>query len=100
MSAKEDTTLRLLPSSLSNRESARQTCVQTYCLVYFGVLKRLGRVEETGRTEPSTIQEYHPPAPDRVYYRLTEKGKEAPDEYWSNPLFTLYPEIDPSHMKR
>jgi len=69
-------------------------------LVYFGVLKRLGWVEETGRTEPSTIQEYHPPAPDRVYYRLTEKGKEAADEYWSNPLFTLYPEIGPSHMKR
>jgi len=67
-------------------------------LVYFGVLKRLGWVEETGRTEPSTIQEYHPPAPDRAYYRLTEKGKEAPDEYWSNPLFTLYPEIGPSHM--
>ena len=68
-------------------------------LVYFGVLKRLGWVEETGKTESSTIQEYHPPAPDRVYYRLTEKGKEAPDEYWSNPLFTLYPEIGPSHMK-
>jgi len=68
-------------------------------LVYFGVLKRLGWVEETGRTEPSTIQDYHPPAPDRMYYRLTEKGKEAPDEYWSNPLFTLYPEIGPSHKK-
>ena len=39
-------------------------------------------------------------APDRVYYRLTEKGKEAPDEYWSNPPFTLYPEIGPSHMKK
>jgi len=41
-------------------------------LVYFGVLKRLSWVEETGHTEPSTIQQYHPPAPDRVYYRLTE----------------------------
>jgi len=68
-------------------------------LVYFGVLKSLGWVAETGYTEPSTIQDYHSPAPDRVYYRLAEKGKEAPGEYWSNPLFTLYPEIGPSRMK-
>ncbi|MFC2005684.1 hypothetical protein ACFLVG_01825 [Chloroflexota bacterium] len=69
-------------------------------LVYFGVLKRLGWVEETGQTEASTIQEYHPPAPNRIYYRLTQEGKEAWDESWSNPLFTLYPEIGPSHLKR
>jgi hypothetical protein len=69
-------------------------------LMYFGVLKRLGWVETTGETEPSTVQEYHPPAPDRVFYRLTEKGKEAHDEYWSNPLFTLYPEIGSSHAKK
>ena len=25
---------------------------------------------------------------------------EAGDDLWSNPLFTLYPEIGPSHMKR
>jgi len=68
-------------------------------LVYFGVLKRLGWVEATGQTEASTIQDYHPPAPDRVYYRLTEKGIRAGDELWSNPLFTLYPEIGPNHSK-
>ena len=43
--------------------------------------------------------ENYPPAPERTYYRLTEKGIEAGDELWSNPLFTLYPEIGPSHMK-
>jgi len=68
-------------------------------LMYFGVLKRLGWVEEAGRTEPSSIQENYPPAPERTYYRLTRKGIEAGDESWSNPLFTLYPEIGPSHMK-
>lgn len=26
----------------------------------------------------------------RRYYRLTEKGKAAPDWEWSNPLLTLY----------
>jgi hypothetical protein len=69
-------------------------------LMYFGVLRRLGWVEVTGRTETSSIQENYPPAPERTYYRLTKKGIEAGDELWSNPLFTLYPEVGPSHMKR
>ena len=68
-------------------------------LMYFGVLKRLGWVEITNETEPSAIQENYPPAPKRTYYRLTKKGIEAGDEPWSNPLFTMYPEIGPSHMK-
>jgi len=69
-------------------------------LMYFGVLKRLGWVEVTDKTEPSAIQDNYPPAPERTYYRLTKKGIEAGDEFWSNPLFTLYPEIGPSHMKK
>ena len=69
-------------------------------LVYFGVLKRLGWVETTGESEASSIQENYSAAPDRVYYRLTQEGKEANEFLWSNPLFTLYPEIGPSHMKK
>ena len=69
-------------------------------LMYFGVLKRLEWVETTSETEPSAIQDNYPPAPQRTYYRLTKKGIEAGDELWSNPLFTLYPEVGPSHMKR
>ena len=69
-------------------------------LMYFGVLKRLGWVETTNQKEPSSIQENYPPAPERTYYRLTKVGIEAGDEPWSNPLFTLYPEVGPSHMKR
>lgn len=69
-------------------------------LVYFGVLKRLGWVETTNITEPSSIQENYSPAPDRIYYRLTQEGIKASTEFWSNPLFTLYPEIGPSHLKR
>lgn len=67
--------------------------------MYFGVLKRLGWVEATGKTEASSIKENYSPAPERIYYRITKKGVEAGDELWSNPLFTLYPEIGPSHMK-
>ncbi len=69
-------------------------------LMYFGVLKRLGWVEITEDTQPSAIQENYPPAPSRIYYRLTTLGIEAGEVLWSNPLFTLYPEIGPSHMKK
>ena len=69
-------------------------------LMYFGVLNRLGWVETTEETQPSAIQDNYPPAPSRTYFRLTKKGIEAGEENWSNPLFTLYPEIGPSHMKR
>ena len=69
-------------------------------LMYFGVLKRLGWVEVTKKTEPSAIQDNYPAAPERVYYRLTQAGIGAGVEPWSNPLFTLYPEIGASHMKR
>jgi len=69
-------------------------------LMYFGVLKRLGWVETTNETEPSSIQDNYPPAPQRVYYHLTRKGIEAGDGLWSNPLFTLYPEIGLSHAKK
>jgi len=69
-------------------------------LMYFGVLKRLGWVETTEISEASTIQDYYPLAPERTYYRLTKKGIQAGDELWSNPLFTLYPEIGPNHMKK
>jgi hypothetical protein len=69
-------------------------------LMYFGVLKRLGWVEVTEETESSAIQDNYPPAPERVYYRLTKVGTQTDQELWSNPLFTLYPEISPSHMKK
>jgi len=69
-------------------------------LMYFGVLKRLGWVETTNETEPSSIQDNYPPAPRRVYYRLTKNGVEAGEKLWSNPLFTLYPGIGLSHTKK
>ena len=57
---------------------------------YFGHLKRLGWVEETGKTEPSAIQDDYPPAPPRVYYRLTDAGWKAPMVEISDPVMTLY----------
>ena len=69
-------------------------------LKYFGTLKKLGWVEETRETENSAMQDHYPEAPGRVYYRLTEAGRSAADEEWSNPLFTMYPEIGASHKSR
>ncbi len=57
---------------------------------YFGHLKRLGWVEETGKIEPSAIQDDYPPAPSRVYYRLTDAGWEASTDEISDPIMTLY----------
>lgn len=57
---------------------------------YFGHLKRLKWVEETGQTEPSTIQDSYASAPPRVYYRLTQKGWEASPSEVSDPVMTLY----------
>lgn len=71
---------------------------------YFHNLKMLGWVELTGEEEgslfggmPGARIEHTPggttlvevPQPRR-FYRLTEKGKEAPDDNWSDPLQTLY----------
>lgn len=69
-------------------------------LIYFATLKRLGWVEMTGKTEPSAIQDNDPSAPRRIYYRLTEVGRNAEILLWANPLFTLYPDIGPSHKKK
>jgi len=72
-------------------------------LVYFNMLKRLGWVEETGKTETSTAQQIknnvigNPKGQLRTYYRLTKKGRDATDAEWSNPLFILYPETFLKH---
>jgi len=57
---------------------------------YFGHLKRLGWVEESGRIEPSAIQDDYPPAPSRVYYCLTDSGWKTTTLEVSDPLMTLY----------
>ena len=57
---------------------------------YFAHLKRLGFVEETGREDPSLVQQSYPPAPPRRYYRLTEAGKRATMAELSDPITTLY----------
>lgn len=62
-------------------------------VMYFGMLKKLGWVEPTGEEEQSTPQDYYEGFEPRRYYRLTKKGVEAPDNQWSNPHRTLYPQF-------
>ena len=59
---------------------------------YFHYLVQLGWVEPTGATETSTLEEMtgNPAAQPRRYYCLTEKGKRATEEEWSNPQRELY----------
>lgn len=57
---------------------------------YFGHLKRLKWIQETGATEPSAIQDDYPPAPPRVFYRLTDAGRKATLLELSDPVMTLY----------
>ena len=60
---------------------------------YFGMLKKLGWVEGTGKEERSSPQDYYDGFQSRVYYRLTKKGTQAPDYEWSNPKLVLYPQF-------
>ncbi len=46
---------------------------------YFYILRNLGAVQKTGRTEPSSRSGF-----DRVYYKITA-GFESRDEIWDNP---------------
>jgi hypothetical protein len=56
---------------------------------YFGMLRRLGWVEQV-KEEPSGPQDYHPNFQPRRYYRLTDKGKAATMAELSDPITTLY----------
>ena len=61
-------------------------------VVYFSTIQKLHWVEPTGKEEPSTFQEHHPPGPPRRYFRLTKAGKKASDTAWANPHHALYGE--------
>jgi hypothetical protein len=68
-------------------------------VMYFGMLKKLAWVELTGEEEISTPQDYYEGFAPRRFYRLTRKGREAPDHEWSNPHRTLYPQFDEAYFR-
>jgi DNA-binding PadR family transcriptional regulator len=68
---------------------------------YFHYLKQLGFIEPTGREEESYIQGLkYTDAPPCRYYRLSVKGREAPEWEWYRPQLTLYPEFTPQYFNQ
>ena len=59
-------------------------------VTYFSTLQKLGWVEPTGVVEASAFQANYPQGKPRIYFRLTEKGKSAPDYLWADPRKALY----------
>jgi len=62
-------------------------------VVYIRALARADLVERTGRTEEPSDPIGNPIIDDlepRVYFRLTSKGRRAPDMVWLHPLRLFY----------
>jgi hypothetical protein len=59
-------------------------------VTYFSMIQKLGWVEPSGVVEPSAFQEHYSDGKPRIYFRLTSKGKAAPDEQWADPHRALY----------
>lgn len=60
---------------------------------YCWMFKKLGFIEPTTETEvawSSTNWGENPKLHDRVYLRITNIGRDAPEHKWSNPNRTLY----------
>jgi len=57
---------------------------------YFNMPQQLAWVEKSGIIERSAFQENYAQGQPRVFYRLTDKGKLAPESQWANPHKALY----------
>ena len=93
--------LRSMYEAVSRRYTRHSGMTYHSFTRYFQFIKRLGFVEKTGEVEESMLQvDYHKAYPNkdiqypRTFYKLTDKGMEATDAEWSNPLRTLYPQFD------
>ena len=81
---------RLAEKYLARMPYKAQGCRFHSFVVYFSTIQRLGWVEATGQEEASAFQDHYPPGPPRRYFRLTEAGRAASDDAWSNPHLALY----------
>jgi hypothetical protein len=81
---------RLAERYLARLPYKTRNCRYHSFVVYFSNLVRLGWVERAGREEPSAFQDHYPKGKPRIYFRLTQKGKSAPDNQWDDPRKALY----------
>ena len=57
---------------------------------YFSTLQKLGWVEPSGKVEASAFQDNYPEGNPRIYYYLTNAGRQAPGQAWADPRRALY----------
>ncbi len=82
--------LQLADEYLAKMPYKAKGCRYHSFITYFSNLVRLGWVEPTGKEEASAFQTNFLQGQPRRYYRLTEKGIEAGELAWADPLRTLY----------
>jgi hypothetical protein len=81
---------KLIKEYLSQMPYKAQGCRSHSFTTYFSMIQQLEWVEPTGKEETSHFQRKYPEGQPRIYFRLTEKGKAAPDSKWANPHKALY----------
>ncbi len=59
-------------------------------VTYFSTIQRLNWVEPSGIREASAFQDNYPEGNPRIYYRLTNTGRLAPEQAWADPRRALY----------
>jgi len=81
---------KLIKEYLSQMTYKAHGCRSHSFTTYCSTPQKLGWVEPTGKEETSRFQQKYPGGQPRIYFRLTEKGKSAPDSQWANPHKALY----------
>ena len=59
-------------------------------VTYFSTIQKLNWVEPSGIREASAFQDNYPEGNPRIYYRLTNTGRQAPGQAWADPRRALY----------
>jgi len=80
----------LIEEYLSRMSYKARGCRSHSFVTYFSMLQKLEWVEPSEIIERSKFQERYPAGQPRIFFRLTEKGKSAPDSQWVNPHKALY----------
>ncbi len=59
-------------------------------VTYFSTIQKLNWVEPSGIREASAFQDNYPEGNPRIYYHLTDAGRQAPGQAWADPRRALY----------
>jgi len=80
----------LIEEFLSQMTYKAHGCRSHSFVTYFSMPQKLEWVAPSGITEKSHFQKNYPEGQPRIYFRLTEKGKAAPDSQRANHHKALY----------